>query len=173
MNPFELITDDEVLYQMCQGWDDLTLRNMSVTYARVYRVCKNIREKRLQEEIKWVAKSLLDLEKKNLVIYAANFTSKNPNESTGVSTSLISMSTKGREIFIVQTVSSKGILGQHIVPTLPEPAKFSDQFTYPIEEDKYGNVIVTHNYVYKIDFKNLVQLKQLIAILHSQGYFLQ
>ncbi len=164
MNPFELITDDEVLYQMCQDWDDPTLRNMSVAYARVYRVCKDIREKRLQGEIKQVAKSLLDLEKKNLVIYIAYFTSRNPNDVA----SIISMSTEGRGILIVQTVSSQGILDQHVVPTLPEPAKFSDQFTYPIEEGKFG-----HNYVYQISFNNLVQLKQLIAILHSQGYFLQ
>lgn len=41
-NPFELITDDEVLYQMCKEWNNETLLNMSQAYKRVNIVCQSI-----------------------------------------------------------------------------------------------------------------------------------
>ncbi len=47
--PFELIQDDEVLYQMCQDWDTPTLLNMSEAYSRVYQVCDKEIQKRKKE----------------------------------------------------------------------------------------------------------------------------
>lgn len=52
MNPFELITDDEVIYQMCQTWETPTLLNMSEVYKRVNDVCKGVIKKREIETIK-------------------------------------------------------------------------------------------------------------------------
>lgn len=40
MNPFELITDDHVIWEMCKQWDDRTLLNMSQAYRRVNDVCQ-------------------------------------------------------------------------------------------------------------------------------------
>ncbi len=52
MNPFEMIQDDEVLFQMCQGWDTPTLLNMSQAYSRVYQVCEKEIKKRTQKTLK-------------------------------------------------------------------------------------------------------------------------
>lgn len=52
MNPFELITDDEVLYQMCQKWGTSTLLNMSEVYKRVRVVCNNEIKRRKMDAIR-------------------------------------------------------------------------------------------------------------------------
>ncbi len=49
MNPFESITDDNFLYQMCQQWDNKTLLEMSQAYSRVYQVCYDEIQKRKHE----------------------------------------------------------------------------------------------------------------------------
>ncbi len=65
MNPFELITDDEVIYQMCQSWDTPTLLNMSETHTRIYDVCyKEIqkRKKEHQDRIDELVDEIWDIE---------------------------------------------------------------------------------------------------------------
>jgi len=42
MNPFELITDDHVILEMCQSWPTETLLNMAEAYHRVGIVCQEI-----------------------------------------------------------------------------------------------------------------------------------
>ena len=64
-NPFELIGDDEVIYQMCKKWDTPTLLNMSEAYKRVNDVCGDIITKRKDEYFQSV---LPDLELINLML---------------------------------------------------------------------------------------------------------
>ncbi len=74
LQPFELITDDEVLYQMCQGWDTETLLNMSEAYSRVYQVCeKEIKKRkkqyiagRIDKDVSEIHKAALSLQKFNI-----------------------------------------------------------------------------------------------------------
>lgn len=49
MNPFELITDDEVIYQLCQQWSTSELVNMAKSYKRISIVCKDILKKKRVE----------------------------------------------------------------------------------------------------------------------------
>lgn len=69
MNPFELIGDDEVIYQMCQSWDTPTLLNMSEAYKRVNDVCKGlIKREKAAFEIKKIQHLIND--------YTVNFEAK-------------------------------------------------------------------------------------------------
>ena len=58
MNPFDLITDDNLIYLMCENWDTGPLLNMSEVYKRIYLVCKPIIDKRSQERLNKIKKNL-------------------------------------------------------------------------------------------------------------------
>jgi len=178
MNPFELITDDEVLYQICQGWDDQTLTNMAQAYGRVQRVCAN--EINLRTEIQSVK---TELEKVKIVFYFRNFTNETPDDiQSQVSLlkrvdigyvegqtvkypyldiqQLIKFLKHGKDKNLVKNVVSS------IVPTLP--LKIVGETG--LNPDIFGSYDFSFIREYKSDFGDL---ERIIKMLHQQGYILK
>jgi len=58
MNPFDLITDDNLIYLMCENWDTGPLLNMSEVYKRIYLVCKPIIDKRRRVRLDKIKENL-------------------------------------------------------------------------------------------------------------------
>lgn len=77
INYFETLPN-EILYEMCQDWDDQTLINMSETHKRIGIVCQDIISERKKEaEIKKIEEEIVKYEYLNEV---AKFYKRYPDD---------------------------------------------------------------------------------------------
>lgn len=168
-NPFELITDDEVIYQMCKSWDNSMLLNMSEAYPRVSRVCVDIIKERKE---KYLRSILPDLDLINTLLPYLAYNGDNQIE-TDTDSIIEHIEDKMDELDLEKLKSYIGELEDirdvalSIRNLLISDMVFKHDFWITDEQD-LGSEIVEQKVITRKGIYSLVFLIQKMSNLHSQ-----